>query len=326
MSIFLSFFHIFYKSKAIGGDFLQTNNYFQEEYFDHKIMENIINEIANRYNFVKVGNIGKSILGRSLPLITLGKGNKSVIYIGAHHGMEWITSALLVRFVQDYSSEYYSGGKIYDVSTRVLFETRKIHVIPMLNPDGVNYCIHGINANNVLKERLIKMNGNSDDFTHWQANARGVDLNHNYSSGFREYKIIEKDLGIYQGAPSKFSGDYSESEPESKALCDFVRYEIPHLALSLHTQGEEIYYTSGNKSAADSLPIVKTLSRLTGYRISIPTGTASYGGFTDWFIDEFDRPSFTFECGLGVNPLPFSDFDKIYTSIKRALFTAPILI
>jgi hypothetical protein len=32
------------------------------------------------------------------------------------------------------------------------------------------------------------------------------------------------------------------------------------------------------------------------------------------------------ECGLGENPLPFSDFNKIYLKIKRALFTLPILI
>ena len=195
----------------------------------------------------------------------------------------------------------------------------------MLNPDGVDYSIHGVKMNNIIRERLIKMNNRTDDFTHWQANARGVDLNHNYNAGFEEYKIIEHQQNIVHGA-SKYSGEYSESEPETRALCNFVRFERPELALTLHTQGEEIYYTSGEKSSVNSLPIAKTLSRLTGYKISFPSGTAQYGGFTDWFIEEFDKPSFTLECGLGENPLPFSDFEKIYYKIKRALFTAPILI
>ena len=39
--------------------------------------------------------------------------------------------------------------------------------------------------------RGLKYNQQSDDFSHWQANARGVDLNHNYDSGFYEYKKIE---------------------------------------------------------------------------------------------------------------------------------------
>lgn len=295
------------------------------EYFDYKKLEKTIIEFKNRYDFFDVGTLGCSILGKSIPRITLGNGKKSVIYIGAHHGMEWITSALLMQFVHDFCEEYKNGGKLFDISPRILFETRKIHIIPMLNPDGIDYSIHGINTDNVIYHRLIKMNNKSTDFTHWQANARGVDLNHNYNAGFEEYKIIERNGNISNGA-TKFSGEYSESEPETRALCNFVRFEHPDLALTLHTQGEEIYYTSGEKSSSTSLSIAKTLSRLTGYKISFPTGTAKYGGFTDWFIDEFDKPSFTLECGLGENPLPFSDFEKIYSQIKRALFLSPILI
>ena len=42
-----------------------------------------------------VSVLTRSILGREIPLITLGKGKHAVLYVGAHHGMEWITSALL---------------------------------------------------------------------------------------------------------------------------------------------------------------------------------------------------------------------------------------
>ena len=298
------------------------NCFFQ--YFDHNNLEKLLMEYKNQYEFLDVGTLGNSILGKNISRITIGKGKKSVIYIGAHHGMEWITSALLMQFIHDFCEEYQKGTNIFDVSTRVLFETRKIHIVPMLNPDGIDYAIHGINENNIMYNRLIKMNGKTD-FSHWQANARGVDLNHNYNAGFSEYKIIEHKENISCGE-TKYSGEYSESEPETRALCNFVRFERPELALTLHTQGEEIYYTSGEKSTNTSLTIAKTLSRLTNYKISFPSGTAKYGGFTDWFIEEFDKPSFTLECGLGENPLPFSDFDKIYSAIKRSLFIAPILI
>ena len=293
--------------------------------FDYCELEKFIRNIQNEYEFIEIGTIGKSILGRSIPRITLGKGNKSIVYIVAHHGMEWITTPLLCKFVEDFCNEFEHGVHFFDISSRVLFETRKIHIIPMLNPDGVDYAINGVNNSNPLYSRLLRINP-SFDFTHWQANARGVDLNHNYSSGFNEYKIIEKNLMLTQGAATKYSGEYPESEPETRALCNFVRFEQPHLALTLHTQGEEIYYTSGENSNSSALPIAKTLSRLTGYKISFPTGTAKYGGFTDWFIDEFNKPSFTLECGLGTNPLPFSDFEYIYCKIKKALFTAPILV
>lgn len=295
------------------------------EYFDHKELERLIEEIQSSYNFLEIGTLGKSILGKNIPRITIGKGKTNVIYIGAHHGMEWITAALLIQFIYDFCEAYLNGSSIFDISTRVIFETRKIHIIPMLNPDGIDYAIHGVAADNVLKERLVKMN-HGNDFSSWQANARGVDLNHNYNCGFAEYKILERDMGLFGGACGKYSGEYSESEPETRALCNFVRYVMPSLALSLHTQGEEIYYTSGDNQTKDSLMIAKTISRLTNYRISLPCGTAKYGGFTDWFINELNRPSFTLECGLGKNPLPFTDFEKIYFKIKRALFTIPILI
>ena len=302
------------------------SDFYQNKYFDYEILNRAIQEVQNSYHFIDIGTIGTSLLGRQIPYISLGKGKKNILYIGTHHGMEWITSAILIRFVNEYAKEYTRGGNIYDISSRVLFETRKIYIIPMLNPDGVDYSIHGVNKNNPLKDQLIKMNKNNLDFTNWQANARGVDLNHNYQYGFKEYKIIEHNLGICNGAPGKFSGLYAESEPETKSLCSFVRFINPSLALSLHTQGEEIFYTSGEKSPPNALPIVKTISRLTGYKISIPTGSASFGGFTDWFIDEFNKPSFTLECGLGKNPLPYDDLDKIYSKLKRALYTIPILV
>ncbi len=295
------------------------------KYFDFAELERAVLALQSKYDFLNIGTIGKSIFGKSIPIISFGKGTKSIIYIGAHHGMEWITSALLTKFLFDFCEEYTHGGTYFGISCRVLFDTRRIHVIPMLNPDGVSYAIHGIDEDNVLHSRLIRMNG-SEDFSHWQANGRGVDLNHNYRAGFEEYKAIENSLGIFGGAATKFSGEYPESEPEVKALCDFVRFERPSIALTLHTQGEEIYYTSGPSGASSPSSAVSALSRLTGYSVSHPEGSAKYGGFTDWFIDEFGAPSFTFECGKGKNPLPFSDMPSIYSRIKRALFTAPTLI
>lgn len=304
---------------------IDYTKFFRNNYYDHNTLLKTIYELENNFDFLQIRNIGKSILGKTIPIITFGRGQKNVIYIGGHHGMEWITCALLMKYVVNLAHEYKNGTRIFDISTKILFESRKIHIVPMLNPDGIGYAIHGISNDNILMDRLIKMNGDSD-FSHWQANARGVDLNHNYNAGFKEYKLIEKNLNIYGGCKTKYSGEYPESEPETRSLCNFVRWEKPSLAVTLHTQGEEIYYTSGEKLCDDSLILAKTISRLTGYKISLPSGSAKYGGFTDWFIEEFNRPSFTLECGLGENPLPFSDLDTIYYRIRKALFTIPVLI
>ena len=45
----------------------------------------------------------------------------------------------------------------------------------------------------------------------------------------------------------------------------------------------------------------------------------------DWFIQEFRKPGFTIELGLGVNPLPISQFDEIYRE-SLGIFLAGLYI
>ncbi len=293
---------------------------------DYALVCNIVEELARRYDEVELTWQGKSILGRRLPVLKVGRGRKKVLYIGAHHGMEWITSALLLRFINEYCELLQSGGKVDGLSAGALYEARSIYVVPMLNPDGVEYAIHGIGEDNPLYERAFHMNGQSMDFSRWQANARGVDLNHNYRAGFAEYKKIEVEKEIIGGAPTRYSGSAPESEPETAFLCNFVRFHDFAMALTLHTQGEEIYYTSGGKSPRGGEAIGRQLAGLSGYRLCKPEGMASYGGFTDWFVEEYDRPSFTIECGKGENPLPFAMFPEMYLRLRKLFFSAPFYV
>lgn len=299
-----------------------------EKYYDYGKMAEQLGALSRKYGFIEYTSLGrKTILGREIPLISLGEGERSVIYVGAHHGSEWISSAVLVKFLDELCRAHERDGCVGDVRCRTLLRLRRLYIVPMLNPDGVDYAVRGVDKENALRERVLRMNGErGDDFSHWQANARGVDLNHNYPLGFCEYKKIEEALGIPCGAPSKYSGAHPESEPEVSAMCDFVRMTRPALALTLHTQGEEIFCTSGGRYASGSKKIAEAISALTGYRLSVPEGTAAYGGFTDWFIDELDSPSLTLECGKGENPLPLSELDSIYGRLRIALFKAPTLV
>ena len=154
-----------------------------------------------------------------------------------------------------------------------------------------------------------------------------MDLNHNYDAGFAAYKKIEAEAGIKGGAPTRFSGEYPESEPEIGMLANYLRFdESVRMILTLHTQGEEIYYTSGGTCPEKSKSIARTLSQISGYTLSEPEGMASYGGLTDWAIGILGLPYFTVECGKGENPLPVSSLDSIYAKLREMLFTAPILI
>lgn len=273
---------------------------------------------------VRLSYLGNSLLSRKIPMLSFGKGKKSVLYVAGHHASEWLCGWVLLRFLYDIVECESMGRYIAGQSVRTIAENRCIHVIPILNVDGTELQIHGNDSRNPLMQRLLRANGSSD-FTHWQANARGVDLNHNYNAGFEEYKSIELGAGIFGASPTKYSGEYPESEPEVSALCNFLRYTGPSLILTLHSQGEEIFGgdTSGVKNA---LSIGRRLAEQSSYKLSSPEGSAAYGGLSDWYTREMKLPSFTLECGVGENPLPLSDGEEIYRKLRRTLFEAPMMV
>lgn len=293
---------------------------------DFALMMEYLGIFTERYDFLEMNFPIRSLLGKGIPMIKLGEGKNSVIYIASHHASEWLCSVVLLRFINEYCELYKNKRKIYNIDIAELYERKSIYIVPMLNPDGVDIAINGIDESNILYDRLLSMNGGSRDFSHWKANARGVDLNHNYNAGFMEYKKLEMKEGIYGGGPTRYSGESAESEPETGNLCNFIRFnENINMAITLHSQGEEIYYSSGETLAKRSYEIAKYFSRLSGYSLAKADGLAAYGGFTDWFIKELGKPSFTIECGKGENPLPLEDYFPIYTHLREILFMAPMI-
>lgn len=293
---------------------------------DHTYVMRAVEELA-RSRFVGRGVLTHSILGREIPILTLGQGDRCVLYVGAHHGMEWLTAGVLLDFVADYIRQCERNAQVYERKAATLHRERCILVVPMLNPDGVEYAIHGAGRENPLRERVIAMNG-GEDLSAWQANARGVDLNHNYSAGFLSYKRREAAEGIACGAPTRYSGEFPESEPETAALCRLLRQRREQIegVLTLHSQGEEIFCSCGDALSAKSMSVGRVLQRLTGYRMAHPEGLAAFGGLTDWCITELKRPAYTLECGKGKNPLPLSQRPVIYERLRRALFTFPYML
>ena len=64
--------------------------------------------------------------------------------------------------------------------------------------------------------------------------------------------------------------------------------------------------------AAGAQLIGEEFALVSGYALRDPAFQASFAGYKDWFLQEFNRPAYTVEVGLGVNPLPITDFPSIY--------------
>ena len=97
------------------------------------------------------------------------------------------------------------------------------------------------------------------------------------------------------------------------------------LTVSLHTQGEVIYWKYLDYLPPRSEEIAKELSRVSGYSLELTPYASSYAGYKDWFISFYNLPGYTVELGRGVNPIPISEFQSIYPPNKKLLAEALFL-
>ncbi len=293
--------------------------------YNYEIMKKNIEGLCKRYPFLACDTIGKSVEGRNLYRLKLGDGENQVIYNASHHACEWITTPILMKWIEDYCEAFTMNASINGFNANEIWHQSTMHVIPMVNPDGVELAINGLDCITVNKKWLKKWNQNNLDFTKWKANINGVDLNRNYDAEWHAYKKLEKQLGIIGPSMSLYSGKYPLSEPESKALADFTKTINPRLTLSYHSQGEIIFWNFRDLQPNESLDIALALCEISGYELGEENLEESYAGYKDWFIKVFKKPSFTIEVGKGVNPLPISQFNRIYEENVGLLFLASIL-
>ncbi|MBQ2999624.1 MAG: hypothetical protein IJD64_04105 [Clostridia bacterium] len=294
---------------------------------DYAKMMETLTSMVDRYPFLSFSYLGETIMGRGIPILTLGTGDRALLFVGAQRAREWITSMILLRWLNEACELYAANGKIFRYHIGYLLSTRRIIIVPMLNPDGVEYHLHGVSEGNVLYDRVRSMNQGSDDFSSWQANARGVDLSYNYGVGFSAQKEKEKREGIFGGAPIGFSGESSESEPEVGALCNYLRYHRDIRAVfDLQTTAEMIRYDSHGRTAPRSESMAESLSSFSGYALAKREESEEFATLSDFCIVEKNLPAFTIYCGGGEASLPQNEVFYLYARLRKMLFLSLTLI
>ncbi|MBQ7364802.1 MAG: gamma-D-glutamyl-meso-diaminopimelate peptidase [Clostridia bacterium] len=272
--------------------------------------------LSQTYAFLQKETLANSYFGTPIEALRFGCGKRLLVFVGCHHGSEYLTSFLLLDFAEELARCIDAGERRYGLDLRAVAECRRLVILPCLNPDGMQLATEGLDPDSIHAERLLRYHRNNTDFSHWQANGRGVDLNHNYNYRFDAYKALEQKLGITAGE-TRYAGEYPESEPETRALARLIRTEHAFLScvLSFHSQGEVIYYHDSPLTAQGAA----FLARTGGYILDRATGLASYGGLTDWLSSE-GIPAYTIEIGKGENPLPTENAPYLYASLREMLF------
>lgn len=285
--------------------------------FDYNTNKEIIEELILEYPFLSVELCGRTALGRGIFSLNIGNQDNSVIYAGGFHGSEWITSLTLFLFTERLCHSIKHNKLLCGVDMKRALSQLGITIIPCVNPDGTEIAVHGATTAGTLSSFVASLG--CDDYNKWNANAMGVDINHNFNAGWKALRQMEEEKGIHGPAPRQFGGAYPESEAETKALTRLCRIKQFRQCMALHAQGEELYWQYGDYSPPQASMMAKILADSCSYTLVTNAGLASHGGFKDWFISEMKKPGFTMEIGKGENPLPVSELYEIYARIEEAL-------
>lgn len=147
--------------------------------YTYSILQINLNLLKNLYSFIEIGSIGKSILGKNIPFIKIGKGKKEVFYCASFHANEWITTPVLMKFAFDYCYAYQNGLSIFGASARQLYNSTSIYIVPMVNPDGVDLVTGAILPNSatyLFAKNIANEFPNISFPSGWKSNIRGVNL------------------------------------------------------------------------------------------------------------------------------------------------------
>lgn len=282
--------------------------------FTSALVSYCVRGIAARYPFVRTGGLGKSVMGRTLWYMSAGQGANTVFYNASHHANEWITTPVLLKFFEQLARAYAYGDNIFGRSAAEIFERSNIYIAPCVNPDGVDLVTGELSSGEYYQgARRIAGNYPSIPFPNgWKANIRGVDLNLQYPAGWEQARENKFAQGFVSPAPAEYVGSAPLTAPEARAMYDFTLSLSPNLILAYHTQGKVIYWKFLDYEPTNSRAIADTFSAVSGYSVEDTPYASGFAGYKDWFIQEFNRPGYTVEAGRGVNPLPLSQFDKIY--------------
>jgi g-D-glutamyl-meso-diaminopimelate peptidase len=70
--------------------------------YDYSTMMNDLSRLERVYPFIRLPSAGNSVLGRRIPEVLVGNGAKRVHYNGSFHANEWITTPVIMTFLNDY--------------------------------------------------------------------------------------------------------------------------------------------------------------------------------------------------------------------------------
>ena len=262
--------------------------------YTHAQMMHDIARMRARYpRLTGTYNAGFSVEGRPLPVLTAGRGNTKVLFCAAHHAREHITAQYLMYSAEVFLAHAQQGRRFGDYDMKALLAACTMHILPMVNPDGVTLAQGGLMAA-ADPDRVRDIMMVRPTYAEWKANINGVDLNRHYPAQWDKKHVV-----VDAPASELFNGTAAAIEPEVRAVMRICRLNVFKAALSFHTKGEVIFFADAVTD--DKIPhahaFAQRLADVSGYAlmpVSHDPGVYA-AGFENWFRQELLYPGLLVE-------------------------------
>ncbi len=108
--------------------------------YNYDILIKDMYALKSAYPFLYIDSIGDSVLGNAIVYFRIGRGKKEVFYNASFHANEWITTPILMKFIEDFCIAFSNNSTIYGYNAREIFNSVSIYIVPMVNPDRSKSC------------------------------------------------------------------------------------------------------------------------------------------------------------------------------------------
>jgi len=88
--------------------------------------------------------------------LCIGNPTGATLFVGATHGLEWLTCMLLHPVLREYAEALETGGKVSDIDVGRLLCNRSLVIVPCLNPDGRGNCPAGYRRGRETERTALK--------------------------------------------------------------------------------------------------------------------------------------------------------------------------
>lgn len=273
--------------------------------YSYQEMKQDLRKLSLAYpELVRVFRLAGTADGNRIYGIALGnrRSKNRIVIQASMHAREWLNTELVMRMAERCCRQWKKNAVYQGVSYKNLFAHICFFIIPMVNPDGVAISQYGPDGIRHKALQCMVKEAKPGKYRYWKANARGVDINRNFSTGFARSTRKEK-------GSQEYAGKSPFSERETRALVKLVLTLHPRAVINYHSAGHLIYY----KEESRLLPLAKDL---TGYHLCREGSTN--GNMGDW-LSELGIDWCTLETCVGRAPVSRKQLGREWRRHKNLL-------